>query len=74
MTSKAVQIIAIGPRADAEAAAAAIDRDVELEGATYSILEEDEDAGRWRIDGFPRSDQEAEGFRKALSAFPALSV
>ena len=37
----AVQIVARGPRADAEAAADAIDADPTLEGATYSILEED---------------------------------
>ncbi|HQR88950.1 MAG TPA: 50S ribosomal protein L11 methyltransferase, partial [Caulobacter sp.] len=37
------QIVARGARADAEAAAEAIDADGALEGATYSILEEDED-------------------------------
>lgn len=67
-----VQIIARGPRADAEAAAAAIDSDVELEGAAYSILEEDEAAGRWRIDAFPRSDAEADGFRRVLAGFAEL--
>ena len=40
MTDQAVQIIARGPRADAETAAAAIDADPALEGATYSLLEE----------------------------------
>ena len=53
MSDDAVQIIARGPRAHAEAAAADIDGDVRLEGATYSILEEDEDRGVWRIDAFP---------------------
>ena len=72
MSSQAVQIVARGPRLEAEAAAAAIDCNVELEGAAYSILEEDEDAGRWRIDAFPRSDEEADAFRRALAAFPAL--
>jgi hypothetical protein len=47
------QIVARGARADAEAAADAIDFDVALEGATYSILEEDEDKNIWRIDAFP---------------------
>lgn len=32
------QIVARGPRAVAEAAADALDADVELEGTTYSIL------------------------------------
>ena len=68
----AVQIVARGPRAEAEAAAMAIDADLELEGATYSILEEDEDAGRWRIDGFPRGDDEADAFRRVLAGFPGL--
>ena len=67
MTDQPVQIIARGPRADAEAAAAAIDADVELEGAAYSILEEDEAAGRWRIDAFPVSDAQADGFRRVLA-------
>ena len=74
MSQTAVQIVARGPRAEAEAAAEAIDADLELEGATYSILEEDEDAGRWRIDGFPRSDDEADAFRRVLAGFGALVV
>jgi ribosomal protein L11 methyltransferase len=69
-----LQIIARGPRGAAEAAAEAIDVDVQLEGAAYSILEEDEAAGRWRIDAFPRSDEEADAFRRALAAFPELVV
>lgn len=68
--NKAVQIIAHGPRADAEAAAAALDADPALEGATYSILEEDEDKGVWRIDAFPTSDDEAAGIEAALRRFP----
>ena len=47
MSESALQIIARGPRAAAEAAAEAIDADPRLEGATYSILEEDEDKGVW---------------------------
>ena len=74
MSQTAVQIIARGPRAEAEAAASAIDADLELEGATYSILEEDEDAGRWRIDGYPRSDEEADAFRRVLTGFGELVV
>ena len=74
MNEQAQQIIARGPRAVAEAAAEAIDADVELEGATYSILEEDEDRDVWRIDAFPTSDAEADALRAALAGFPALRV
>ena len=74
MNEQAQQIIARGPRADAEAAAEAIDADIALEGATYSILEEDEDRDVWRIDAFPTSDEEADGLRAALAAFPTLQV
>jgi ribosomal protein L11 methyltransferase len=74
MTDPAVQIIARGPRAEAEAAAAAIDADVALEGATYSILEEDEDRALWRIDAFPVSTQEADGLRAVLERFSDLHV
>jgi ribosomal protein L11 methyltransferase len=69
-----VQIIARGPRADAEAAARAIDADPVLEAATYSILEEDEDRGVWRIDAFPTSPEEVSGFEAVLAGFGALSV
>jgi ribosomal protein L11 methyltransferase len=72
--TQAVQIIAHGPRADAEAAAAALDADPALEGATYSILEEDEDKGVWRIDAFPTSDEEAAGVEAALRRFPLKVV
>jgi ribosomal protein L11 methyltransferase len=68
--NQAVQIIAHGPRADAEAAADALDADPALEGPTYSILEEDEDKGVWRIDAFPTSDEEAAGIEAALRRFP----
>ena len=72
MSQTAFQIVSRGLRAEAEAAAAAIDADLELEGATYSILEEDEDAGRWRIDGFPRGDDEADAFRRVLAGFAGM--
>ena len=49
VTETALQIVARGPRAEAEAGAARIDADPLLEGVTYSILEEDEDRGLWRI-------------------------
>ena len=69
-----VQIVARGPRAQAEAAASAIDVDPELEAAAYSILEEDEDAGIWRIDAFPTSDEQARAFEAKLAQHPALTV
>lgn len=74
MSDAAVQIVARGPRAVAEAAAASIDADPALEGATYSILEEDEDRGIWRIDAFPTTTEEADGLRSALADFPGLKV
>ena len=74
MSVQAVQIIARGPRADAEAAAEAIDADAELGGAAYSILEEDEDLEHWRIDGYPTSDDQAQAFRRVLQGFSALTV
>jgi ribosomal protein L11 methyltransferase len=70
MSSPALQIIARGPRPDAEAAAAAIDADPLLEGTTYAILEEDEDRGVWRIDAYPVSDAEAQALKTALAGFP----
>ena len=70
MSESAVQIIARGPRAAAEAAAQAIDADPMLEGATYSILEEDEDRGIWRIDAFPTTDEEIEGLKARLAGHP----
>lgn len=74
MSEQAVQIIARGPRAEAEAAALAIDGDPLLEAATYSILEEDEDRNVWRIDAFPTSPAEADALRVRLADFPALKT
>jgi ribosomal protein L11 methyltransferase len=74
MTDEAFQIIARGPRKEAEAAAAAIDADARLEGATYSILEEDEDRDVWRIDAFPMTDGERAGLKAALAAYPTLTT
>ena len=69
-----VQIVARGPRAEAESASREIDSNPLLECATYSILEEDEAKDVWRIDAFPTSDEEAEGLRQALAGFPGLAV
>ena len=74
MSESALQIIARGPRAAAEAAAAAIDVDPRLEGATYSILEEDEDREIWRIDAFPTTDDEVEGLKAVLADHPVTVV
>ena len=74
MTSQAIQIIARGPRTEAEAAARAIDADAALEGATYSILEEDEDRGIWRIDAFPMAAVEADALRRVLGGFTTLQT
>ncbi len=75
MTEEApVQIVARGARAEAEAAAEAIDADVRLEGATYSILEEDEDKGIWRIDAFPTSPEEREALQSVLAGFDSLTT
>ncbi|MFI4934193.1 MAG: 50S ribosomal protein L11 methyltransferase [Caulobacterales bacterium] len=74
MTAPSVQIIARGPRRAAEAAAAAIDGEPALEAAAYSILEEDEARDVWRLDIYPTSTAEADGFHRVLAAWPALAV
>jgi len=74
MSEQAVQIIARGPRAIAEAATRAMDADPVLEWATYSIIEEDEAAGRWRIDAFPVSDEEAQSLQVLLAGFAELTT
>lgn len=74
MSHSPKQIIARGPRAIAEAAAAALDSDPLLEGATYSILEEDEDKGLWRIDAFPNDADDARGIEARLKAHDGLTV
>jgi len=74
MTDAAVQIVARGPRAEAETAAAAMEADPRLEGVTYSIIEEDEDRGVWRIDAFPVSSEEADDLRAHLALWPKLKT
>ena len=61
-------------KAAAEAAAEAIDSDILLEGATYSILEEDEDRDIWRIDAFPNDADDARGIEARLKAHDGLTV
>ncbi|WP_309605658.1 50S ribosomal protein L11 methyltransferase [Phenylobacterium sp.] len=72
MSADAVQIIARGPRAVAEAAALTIDASPDTEALTYSILEEDEDRDVWRIDAFPTTTDEQAALLAILSGFPAL--
>eukprot|EP01030_Chromulinospumella_sphaerica_P030900 gene30900-31469_t len=74
LVDDAVQIIARGPRQAAETAAEAMDDNPLLEGATYSILEEDEDRGIWRIDAFPVTREEADEIRRVLAGWPELKV
>lgn len=74
MTYNPQQIVARGPRRIAEAAAEAIDAALDLEGTTYSILEEDEDHDVWRIDAFPTTVDEDEGIQRVLTDFPDLNV
>jgi len=74
MSNDPVQVVARGPRAVAEAAAATIDADPMLEGLTYSILEEDEDHDVWRIDAFPTEDDERAALEARLAEYPGLTV
>lgn len=74
MSHSPVQIIARGSRVAAETAAEAIDADPMLEGATYSILEEDEDRDVWRIDAFPTTEEESEGLQARLAEHPGVTV
>ncbi|WKL55886.1 50S ribosomal protein L11 methyltransferase [Asticcacaulis sp. ZE23SCel15] len=74
MTYHPQQIVARGPRAIAEAAASAIDDDAFLEGATYSILEEDEDKNIWRIDAFPTTEEEFERLQEVLADYADLKL
>ena len=74
MSDANLQITARGLRAEAEAAAAAIDADPQLEAAAYSILEEDETHGVWRIDAYPTTDAEAQALVRLLTSRPALQV
>jgi ribosomal protein L11 methyltransferase len=74
MSDVNLQITARGPRAEAEAAAAEIDADPRLEASAYSILEEDEAKGVWRLDVYPTCDEEADAFVGLLTARTALQV
>ena len=74
MSEEAVQITARGPRAEAEAAAAALEAEPATEALTFSILEEDEDHDVWRIDAFPTEADEQAAITRVLAGFPALRV
>jgi ribosomal protein L11 methyltransferase len=51
-----------------------LEADPSLEGVTYSIIEEDEDRGVWRIDAFPVSSEEANDLRAHLALWPLLKT
>src|SRR6185436_19970739 len=74
MSDEAVQIIARGSRAVAEAAAAALEADPATEALTFSILEEDEDHDVWRIDAFPTEADEQIAIAAVMAAYPKLRV
>jgi ribosomal protein L11 methyltransferase len=74
MSEEAVQIIARGPRAVAEAAAAALEAEPATEALTFSILEEDEDKDVWRIDAFPNAADEQAAIAEILAGYPELRV
>jgi len=72
MSEEAVQIIARGPRAEAEAAAEALEAHPLTEAVTFSILEEDEDKDVWRIDAFPNEPEEQAAIVEVLKGFDKL--
>ena len=74
MSTDAVLIVARGPREAAEAAATAIDADEALEALTYSILEEDEARGAWRIDAYPTGEAQELELQSRLRLHPALTI
>lgn len=74
MSDEAIQIIARGPRAVAEAAAAALEAEPATEALTFSILEEDEDRDVWRIDAFPTEADEQAAIVAVLKGYPELRV
>jgi len=69
-----LQLTARGPRLDAEAAARSIDANPLLEASAYSITEEDEARGLWRIDAYPTSDGEIVALRSSFGGLPALRL
>jgi len=72
MSEEAVQIISRGPRAEAEAAAAALEAHPATEAVTFSILEEDEDRDVWRIDAFPNEAEEQAAIVEVLKGYGKL--
>ena len=70
----AVQITAKGPQEAVWAASAALEEEPALEGATHSLIEEDEARATWRLDAYPASKDEAMAVRAVLAGFPGLNV
>lgn len=74
MSESAIQIISHGSREATEARVERWDSDPLLEAVTYSILEEDEDRGIWRIDAFPTTADEVERLIASLNEDPSLTT
>jgi ribosomal protein L11 methyltransferase len=72
--STAVQITAKGPQEAVWAASAALDEHPALEGATHSLIEEDEARAIWRLDAYPASEDEAMAVRAVLAGFRDLRI
>lgn len=72
--SAAVQITAKGPQEAVWAASTALGEQPALEGATHSLIEEDEARAVWRLDAYPASAGEATAVRVLLARFPDLSI
>jgi ribosomal protein L11 methyltransferase len=69
-----LQITARADRREAHLAAQAVEADPALESCAYSILEEDEAKGTWRLDFYPTSDEEADLLLRRLEETPGLTV
>ena len=72
--TEAVQIVALGPRAACVEADARLSAEPALESAAWSIIEEDEARGRWRVDVFPADATEARAIATLLSGVKGLTV
>jgi ribosomal protein L11 methyltransferase len=70
----AVQITAKGRREAVWAASAALENDPALEGATHSLIEEDEAHSLWRLDAYPASQAEARAVLALVKRFAELTI
>jgi len=74
VTAQALQITARGLQPSAERGAEALDADKAEPPCAYSIIEEDEGAGVWRIDAYPASEAQAARIADLLTREPGLRV